>query len=358
MVLLKNWHLKSQLSKAKSVQTNVFALLLTAMNIISCGRADHRHPSDNRALSISEGSSSPTNCTNCEGGLSKSDFEEVIWDVWGLFYKIVEKLGDTDLNIQRNWESNELQAEAEKMSGNWDIRLGGGFPRRPDMTKDAYTLIVCHELGHLMGGFPFAQSPWAEQKYAKEDQAGTPSRNPLWTSNEGQSDYFAAQICAKKMWSHQKAVNAKMRDNIPPSAKAKCDATFKELDEQNLCYRILLASKDLIDVFVNIWREDRPDLYSEVPKPGLFSSVSFDRIDDSQIEKTLMDYPSFQCRLDTLIAGALCQVSWDESIIPGHHDNITRNNREAELQSATQACSEYGGQKQGSRPRCWFKPSL
>ena len=48
----------------------------------------------------------------------------------------------------------------------WVVAMFGGLARRPEVTKDAFQFVVCHEVGHHLAGWPFAYD---------------------WASNEGQS---------------------------------------------------------------------------------------------------------------------------------------------------------------------------
>lgn len=73
-----------------------------------------------------------------------------------------------------------------------------------------------------------------------------------------------------------------------------------------------------------------PELSFAVPAPEIAAA-------------TLMTYPSTQCRLDTMKAGALCPVSPQ---IPFSFDDVRRG-----------ACGSGGSAREavGARPRCWFK---
>jgi hypothetical protein len=61
------------------------------------------------------------------------------------------------------------------------------------------TLIICHELGHHVGGFPFV--------------SGTPFGG-YWAATEGQSDYYSTQVCARTMWDKETAINAGFTERV------------------------------------------------------------------------------------------------------------------------------------------------
>ena len=66
------------------------------------------------------------------------------------------------------------------------------------MTPDGFALVLCHELGHHLAGNPRVQA---------------------WAANEGQSDYFSTQSCARELWSGETAENAKAALTVPKTPK-------------------------------------------------------------------------------------------------------------------------------------------
>lgn len=83
------------------------------------------------------------------------------------------------LQIVNNWASPEVNAYAERRGSVCSVEFLGGFARVPDMTYGAVMDVLCHEVGHHMGGAP---------RY----------NGGSWASCEGQSDYWA-QKCMKKI---------------------------------------------------------------------------------------------------------------------------------------------------------------
>ena len=75
--------------------------------------------------------------------------------------------------------------------------------------------------------------------------------------------------------------------------------------------------------------------------------VAFDTPDPNEVAKTNHRHPEGQCRLDTMMAGALCDSEFGDAIIP-----------RSESESVTHTCTRYEDYEVGTRPRCWFKPSL
>ena len=80
--------------------------------------------------------------------------------------------------LNAEWESPFFGAGVSLYENNFRLMILGGTTRIAGLTPDAYAAIVCHELGHVIGGSPFQTIQFAE-----------------WSSAEGQSDFFAANIC-------------------------------------------------------------------------------------------------------------------------------------------------------------------
>ena len=64
--------------------------------------------------------------------------------------------------------------------------------------------------------------------------------------------------------------------------------------------------------------------------------------DVREVDATFVKHPIPQCRLDTYIAGALCNIDPDEPT--------------SFLDPAVGTCARKDGYEIGVRPRCWYKP--
>lgn len=229
-----------------------------------------------------------------------------------------------NLIIEKDWQRDWVYAAAKQLDNSWIIDIKGGLARHPLMTKDGLALIVCHELGHHFGGFPFAYY-WA------------------WNSNEGQADYFATQVCAPLLWSKNILENKKFRTSVDPYAKSQCDFVWHTNESQNLCYRIAEAGKSLGSFFASL---------AKIPEPNLNSP------DNTIINETIPGYPSPQCRLDTFFQGAICPAHFDLNIIPGADALSGKESPEAEFEAAKYSCTKSTGYSIGLRPACWYKANF
>ena len=251
--------------------------------------------------------------------VSKSDFNRVIDRAEKYYGPIIDHKHWGDLIINRYWQGSTVNATAQRDEDDWIVNMYGGLARRPEITLDSFTLVLCHELGHHLAGFPFVSS---------------------WAANEGQSDYFAAHSCARMFWKEEKQDNASYRNSAHPAAKAKCDYSYPTIEEQNLCYRISAAGQSLANLVALISNNQSP---------------SYDTPDTKIIHRTTNYHPEAQCRLDTYLAAALCPTTFDDMKIPG----LYRNRKEAEIEAIQNSCSQFNLEHIYSmKPKCWYKQKV
>lgn len=252
--------------------------------------------------------------------ITNQDFNDVIDQVSAIFIPVFASYGAT-LTVDRRWTDATVNAKADQAGKTWKVFMYGGLARRPEVTKDGFSMVICHEFGHHLGGFPFASS---------------------WAANDGQSDYFATKICPNLLWTDDEEGNAAARDTVAAIPKEKCDEVYSTEAAQNLCYRTLNASKGLADLLASLGR----------------TKANWETPDTKVVTSTDNDHPAAQCRLDTYLAGALCTQSTDLSVIHGKNLGSNRNSLQAEEDSSASYCTARDGYTLGKRPACWFKARL
>ena len=263
------------------------------------------------------------NWSPTETNFTECDFHRIIDGVTRHYKGIIHAHG-ANLEVKKEWENKTPNAEIKRFDDLWIIKMYGGLTHLPMITHDTLALIVCHELGHHLAGFPFY--------------------SPDGNAQEGEADYFVTRVCARKVWGSQHAKNAKYRSIVEEFPKSKCDATWPQQKERDLCYRITTTSK-FYGVFLNRRYQDE-------------SPVSFETPDPFEIEKTKFGHPAPQCRLDTFLAGALCKENLDSSVIPGWKHPDGQKSIRAEREAAKYSCTRAAHYREGLRPRCWFKPKI
>ncbi len=244
------------------------------------------------------------------GGITEEEFDDAIDEAIS-FYKDIIESHNGKLSINKNWKSSTVNANASQFLGTWRVNMYGGLARRAEVTRDGFQLVVCHELGHHLGGFPKTSS---------------------WAANEGQSDYFATLSCARELWVDDLEANAATEDIIPDYPKSLCDEAYFDdgVERMQLCYRSMLAGKSLADLLGALKK----------------SPVNWDKPDTKKVSRTNNAHPAAQCRMDTYMQGALCHAAFDPNIIP-----------RTEKAAAENSCHAANEDTEGLRPRCWFKPT-
>ncbi len=253
-------------------------------------------------------------------GLTAEEFNAAVDEVESVYKDIIKKQGGT-LKINRYWSDSTVNANTTQIGGSWIVNMYGGLARRPEVTPDGFSLVICHELGHQLGGYPFLSA---------------------WAANEGQSDYFATYACGRLLWNAQDEKNAGFRETVEPEPKVLCDQVWETESDQNLCYRIMMAGKSLADLLSALGG----------------TKANWNTPDSNVVTKTKDAHPVAQCRLDTYMAGALCTKTWDSTLIPGKSLGAQRNSRQAEEISAQYTCTTAESYAVGYRPACWFKPQI
>ena len=256
-----------------------------------------------------------------DANMDEVTFNQII-DKIAEFYKPIIKSHGAELVVKKNWKDGTVNAYAVQSGKEWQIHMFGGLARRPEVTPDGFALVVCHELGHHLAGYPHKGDTY-------------------WAATEGQSDYFATQACAKAGWGGSTKKNSKFRKEVSEVAKDECDLTFKGDKERALCYREAEAGKSLATLLAVLGGSKLPE---------------FDTPDISKVSKTNPNHPAAQCRLDTYFHGALCTEAFDHHVIPGKSPSGGQDSLKAEEHAAQYSCMSAEGYEVGYRPRCWFKP--
>ncbi len=264
------------------------------------------------------------------GPVTEEVFNQVIDEAEAVYGKIVAQHFGAELTINRLWTNSTVNATAKQDGNSWTVDMYGGMARRPEITRDGFALVLCHEIGHHVGGYP----------YQKNSFFG-PKRD--WAAAEGEADYFATQACSRLLWKNQGQLNAEYRSIIPAYPKALCDSVWSAQGDQDLCYRQMMANKSIADV----------NAFGEFFKPN------WEKPSKDVVRNTDDGHPASQCRLDTFMAGSLCTKAFEETSIPAKAiDAKKRNSIEGESEAALSSCMSNQGFTAGFRPRCWFKPLI
>ncbi|MBY0412566.1 MAG: hypothetical protein K2Q18_00300 [Bdellovibrionales bacterium] len=175
------------------------------------------------------------------------DFFNTPYQISALFEKELSAQRKT-LHIDAQWESPYFGAGISFYNDIYRLMILGGTTRVPDMTVNAYVALICHELGHLLGGLPYQTIPHAQ-----------------WSSSEGQADFFAASVCLPKYFA--KTLSVEDQKKIP----AKIEKAGFEM----------------------MWA------FRKFDSSGSSSKLIRYKKDETKVSETLINlYPSIQCRYE------------------------------------------------------------
>jgi hypothetical protein len=244
--------------------------------------------------------------------VTREDFMDAIDRIEKIYAPVIRAKGG-ELVINRKWEDGTVNASAQRMGNKWVVNMYGGLARHEAITKDGFTMVLCHELGHHIGGMPKKKQFWMT----------------TWAANEGQSDYFASLKCMRRYLAEQDNVAHVAKLNVPEFVTQKCNESFTTQDELALCQRNAMAGLSLGNLFKALKKLTVP--------------LKFETPDPKKVAQTDHNHPQPQCRLDTYFAGALCNrpVSEEVSDTDATAGVCSRKRNEAEIKT---------------RPLCWYNP--
>lgn len=255
--------------------------------------------------------------------MTEADFNRVIDSVEEIYAPIISNMG-AKLQVERKWSDGTVNAYAQQQGKTWKVSMFGGLARHSTVTEDGLALVVCHEIGHHIGGAPKKGGSAGGGWWGGGSTGGT-----SWASNEGQSDYFATLKCLRQVFlnDNNSAIIAKM--NVPSFVTEQCQkSTRGNKEDSAICVRASMAGKSVSDLFSAL---------SKTPE------TKFDKPDSKVVSSTNDSHPAAQCRLDTYFQGALCEIGMNEPV--------------SQTDEVKGTCHGFLGHKSGLRPLCWFKPS-
>jgi hypothetical protein len=249
----------------------------------------------------------PVGTKSINGGLTQASFNKVIDDVSAVMAPIVASHGGK-LNVVRNWTSAEVNAFATREGSTWTVQMFGGLARHSEITEDGFRLVMCHEIGHHLGGAP------------------KKSTN-LWSSAEGQADYYGVLKCLRFVYAHDNNSEIIKSLTVPAALATSCKNSFSHPEDQAICIRGGMSAASVAALFASL--------------EG--SRVSFTTPDTAKVSVLFQEHPVAQCRIDTYFQASICDKDSREEV-----SNTDENKG---------VCSTENGDKVGSRPLCWYKPA-
>jgi hypothetical protein len=265
----------------------------------------------------------PTDAKGIQG-INQEEFNRAIDRVEDVYAPIISGMG-ARLNIERKWDDGTVNAYASRSGNTYKVAMFGGLARHATITEDAMSLVVCHEVGHHIGGAPKKGGSTGGGGWW-----GGSAGASTWASNEGQADYFATLKCLRKSFLNENNLEIVSKMTVPSLVTDACKKANKgDKEETAVCIRMSMAGKSVADLFSSL---------SRLPE------AKFDTPDSRVVSSTDDNHPRAQCRLDTYFQGSLCDVNMNEDV--------------SQTDEVKATCHGSLGFTKGTRPLCWFKPSL
>lgn len=241
--------------------------------------------------------------------MTEQRFNEIIDKVDKHYAPIVKARGGK-LVWARKWNDGTVNASAQRQGKTYKVNMYGGLARHQLVTDDGFALVVCHELGHHLGGAPKIGSFMSK-----------------WASNEGQSDYFATLKCFRRVFEAEDNESIVAKMNVPATVEAKCKANFTLANDIALCVRSSMGGMSLAQLLGSLRGN---------------TNVDFNTPDSNTVNRTNNAHPAAQCRLDTYFQGAICEVSYQDDLDKKDPNKAT--------------CNRVANHQDGLRPLCWYAP--
>jgi hypothetical protein len=198
----------------------------------------------------------------------------------------------------QNWQSSSVAYvtfEAETAVIRFSQRAFAHKWGKAPLQKEVAEITGCHEVGHFLGGEPTMMD-----------------LNGKRFSAEGQADFFATSSdCLTRLWAHDENERFVRENPAPPGVGELCTAQFSDRQDHNHCLRSIATAVAYIGAID--------------PNVGPLTPSSKEV---KETISTIGQYPEPQCRLDTLVQGALHPLS----------------------------TNEIGSPLPDPRPRCWYQP--
>lgn len=243
------------------------------------------------------------------GGITQAQFNAIIEKVETIYSPVISAMG-ARLVIERLWANTKVNAFAKRDTPKvWTVQMFGGLARHSSITPDGFALVLCHEIGHHIGGAP---------KYR--------SLTTPWGSSEGQSDYFATLKCLRQVFLNDNNDQIVKTLAAPAALVSACRKSFTKGDV-SICVRSGMAGASVASLFASMSNAKLAD---------------FSTPDTTVVAANFEKHPATQCRLDTYFQGAICDKSFNEEV-----------SQRDEVQGT---CHATTGSRTGLRPRCWHKP--
>lgn len=241
------------------------------------------------------------------GGITESQFNLVIDRLVKIYGPEIAAQGNK-LTVKRLWADATVNASAQRSGKDFVLNMYGGLARHPAVNVEGFALVLCHEMGHHIGGAPKVSGFMSS-----------------WATNEGGADYFATLKCLRRLFSEDDNQAILAGVDIDQTALAGCTSQYPNMQDRLLCMRNSIAGQSVAELFQSLSKSPVVPRYN-TPDKGVVTKIND-------------NHPATQCRLDTYLQGALCEADVNSPV----------------SQTDIREGSCYAGANLvGNRPLCWY----
>lgn len=221
--------------------------------------------------------------------IDKADYLQLTSALDAAYSEQVRSLGGKlKFTLKESTDSPNAFA-AKRADGTWEVTVVETLLSLDEQTKSTLGIILCHEIGHFLGGEPYV--------VGIQLTPAVRSRAPKKMSCEGQADYFATSECIKTLTRHLPELFSDNKGLLNPSMAEECNQNYENKEDKNQCLETLVASYQTVLVYQKMLQR------MNVPA-GFFGKIENDRTDRTL--DSVGEYPSLDCRYQTFINGTMC----------------------------------------------------
>ncbi len=224
-----------------------------------------------------------------QASIDKADYLQLTRTLETTYAEQIRSLGGKlKFTLKESTDSPNAFA-AKRVDGTWEVTVVETLLSLKEQTKSTLGIILCHEIGHFLGGEPYV--------VGIQLTPAVRSRAPKKMSCEGQADYFATSDCIKNLGQKLPDLFSDNQGLLNPSMAEECNQNYEDQEKKNQCLETLVASHQTVLV------------YQKMLQAMNVLSGFFGRIENERSDRTLNhvgEYPSLDCRYQTFINGTLC----------------------------------------------------
>jgi len=221
--------------------------------------------------------------SNTFGKVSEKEFEFISEAIQSIYSdEIKNEVDELDFILSKD-SQKKANAFAKRRKDKWEITVVSSLLDLKSVTPATLGMIMCHEMGHFMGGAPYV--------VGRPITSVLRGRAPRKMSCEGQADFFGSSDCFKKLVKRLPWILNVLK--IYPAL----DEITKNCDGDETCKQLIYASYETVLTYQEL-----------LTQYGVHEGFQghMDTLDSDRTLDFVGEYPSLECRFHTFVNGILC----------------------------------------------------